>query len=50
MSRIIYYDIDWFEDGLHPVWSDSDQEGDPQNVDVNNMDEGVFESACSRSQ
>ncbi|KAI1641549.1 uncharacterized protein F4817DRAFT_355443 [Daldinia loculata] len=41
MSRIIYYDIDWFEDGLHPVWSDSDQEGDPRDVDVDNMDEEI---------
>ncbi|KAF3059322.1 hypothetical protein GL218_04888 [Daldinia childiae] len=41
MPRILYYDINWFEDGLHPVWSNSDEEGDPQDVDVDNMDEEV---------
>ncbi|KAI0121857.1 hypothetical protein F4814DRAFT_457760 [Daldinia grandis] len=42
MPRILYYHIDCFEDGLQPVWGDSDEEGGFGDVDFDNMDEEVL--------
>ncbi|KAI0845409.1 hypothetical protein F5Y00DRAFT_170782 [Daldinia vernicosa] len=41
MPKILYYDIDWFDDGLHPVWGDSDEESGFGDVAVDDMDEEI---------